>query len=506
LHIISIHEINLEASVMAREHEESFPADVALLAPLAADYHILAELERDDLGTVFLAEQLRVGARRIALRVLPSAGEWDPERLAGFEQQVAAVARLRHPSVPVVYECGKLPDGTAYLAMELGEGETLGARLKRTGPPPAAELLAIVAQCAEALDRGHRAGIEHRQLSADRILLVAGLDATPDVKLKDFGLANGDDIHASGRERSESFGADRLDRPDILSLALVTKAMLTGQWPGVNEADVAEAAPLPPIPAPLQTVLGRALDATGGYSTAGEFAHAIQQAITPPASTPPVRPEPDVPPAPASRAAGQVPSPVERHGLFGHQLDEAKPSTPPPPWRRRRSVEGAPPAVAASTPARPEVGPPSDGPLMATSDQAEAEEERITCAATSDPRGEPAQGGPTSSMGEEPSDLSVAAGIPAPAGEPVACGVNDGPTGTKAVSVAPGAAEELAELRTRYAALQTEREASLQGLVELQARMARLQNEHQRMRETLEAVQQLVQRGTPASKEPVAGC
>src|SRR5262249_55253803 len=157
---------------------------------------------------VFLAQQLRVGARRIALRVLPPAAEWDPERLGEFERQLAAVARLRHPSVPVIYECGQLPDRTAYVATELGEGETLAAHLRRTGPLPVPDLFAVVEQCAHALDTAHGAGIEHRQLSVDRIFLVASLDATlhdtlthtPVVKLQDFGLAHGEDIHTPDHE------------------------------------------------------------------------------------------------------------------------------------------------------------------------------------------------------------------------------------------------------------------------------------------------------------------
>jgi hypothetical protein len=80
-------------------------------------------------------------------------------------------------------------------------------------------------------------------------------------------------------------------RSAIVSLALVTKAMLTGRWPGVQEAELEDAAPSPAIPAPLRTVLGQALDAAGGYATAGEFVQALREAMTKPAPTAPERQE-----------------------------------------------------------------------------------------------------------------------------------------------------------------------------------------------------------------------
>jgi eukaryotic-like serine/threonine-protein kinase len=444
------------------DSETSPVADVSLLSPLAADYHILAELERDDLGTVFLAQQLRVGARRIAVRVLPPAAEWDPERLVEFERQVAGVARLHHPSVPVIFECGELPDGTAYLATELAEGETLAARLEHTGPLPASDLLAIVEQCAHALDTGYRAGIEHRDLSVHRIILVAGPEATPEVKLKDFGLAHGEDIRAPDRDGGgEAPGAGRRDRPDVVSLALVTKAMLTGRWPDVQAAEGASAAP-PPIPPSLRMVLDQAVDGAECYWTASDFAQTLRAVMTPPASTAPGQPEPAAP-APASRVGRQELVPAQDHGVFERPLDDPRPSAPPPPWRPRSAVETGPPAAIL--------------------DHAEAEEERFIFRSTPGTRPEP--WGPLSS------------GILGPAGESDGSDEDkNGPSGTEAPRPAAGAAEELAELRTRYTALETEDGASMQELAEHRALVACLRIEHQRIRESLDTVQQLLERVT----------
>src|SRR5262249_40886228 len=165
-----------------------------------------------------------------------------------------------------------------------------------TGPLPVPDLFAVVEQCAHALDTAHGAGIEHRQLSVDRIFLVASLDATlhdtltqtPVVKLQDFGLAHGEDIHTPDHEhRRGAVGSGQLARPDIASLALVTRAMLTGRYPGTQESEVAAAAPPLAISTAVRIVLGKALDGSAGYSTAAEFVQALREVLVVPASVAP---------------------------------------------------------------------------------------------------------------------------------------------------------------------------------------------------------------------------
>src|SRR5688572_20490105 len=134
------------------------------------------------MGVVYLAEDTRLG-RRVALKVLPAEMSGDPARRARFEREARAVASLNHPNIVTLHAVEEM-EGVTFLTMELVQGRRLGEMLPREGLP-LARLLEWSLGIADALVAAHRAGVVHRDLKPDNIMI------TNDGRLKvlDFGLA-----------------------------------------------------------------------------------------------------------------------------------------------------------------------------------------------------------------------------------------------------------------------------------------------------------------------------
>jgi serine/threonine-protein kinase len=141
------------------------------------------------MGTVFLAEQIAVGKRPVALKVLLRKLLDDPEFLLRFQNESASTGRIHHPNVVTIYESGQADDGTPYIAMEYLEGETLRHALKTRGALPVAECAEILQQAARGLNSAHKLGIIHRDLKPDNLFLTRGEEGELIVKAVDFGVA-----------------------------------------------------------------------------------------------------------------------------------------------------------------------------------------------------------------------------------------------------------------------------------------------------------------------------
>ncbi|HVR43297.1 MAG TPA: serine/threonine-protein kinase, partial [Thermoanaerobaculia bacterium] len=132
------------------------------------------------MGEVFLAWDTDLD-REVALKVIRDGAGGD--RTKRFVQEAKAASGLHHPNVAHVYEIGS-HDDLHFIAMELVQGETLRARLRR-GPLPVEETLDIATQIAAGLGAAHKAGIVHRDIKPENVII------TPDgyAKVLDFGLA-----------------------------------------------------------------------------------------------------------------------------------------------------------------------------------------------------------------------------------------------------------------------------------------------------------------------------
>jgi serine/threonine-protein kinase len=137
------------------------------------------------MGEVYRAHDARL-ARQVAIKALPAEFARDPQRLARFRREAQTLAGLNHPNIAAIY--GLEEEGTTpHLVLELVEGETLAARLKR-GPLPPREAITIGIQIAHAIEAAHERGIVHRDLKPGNVMI--GLDGR--VKVLDFGIAKSD--------------------------------------------------------------------------------------------------------------------------------------------------------------------------------------------------------------------------------------------------------------------------------------------------------------------------
>src|SRR5580658_5985666 len=128
----------------ARLASQSTADEAQLAAGLSRRFRLVRRLGAGGMGTVFLAEQIGVGNRPVALKVLNRKLLDDPEFLLRFQNEAGSTGRIRHMNVVTIHESGQADDGTPYIAMEYLEGETLRHALKTDGALP-------VPECAEIL-------------------------------------------------------------------------------------------------------------------------------------------------------------------------------------------------------------------------------------------------------------------------------------------------------------------------------------------------------------------
>jgi serine/threonine-protein kinase len=212
-------------------------------------YTVVRQIGQGGMGAVYLAEHRRI-QRRAALKVLLPEYCGNQQLLARFFAEASAASRIRHPGITEVLDCDVLPDGQAYILMELLEGESLRQALARApalgGDIPQA--LAIAAQVAEAMDAAHRVQIVHRDLKPDNVFLVSSPERPARVvKVLDFGIAKltergghsatdtstgmilGTPIYMSPEQCRGTRQVD--SRTDIYSLGCVLFEMLCGRPP-----------------------------------------------------------------------------------------------------------------------------------------------------------------------------------------------------------------------------------------------------------------------------------
>ena len=153
-----------------------------MIGQSVAHYEITALIGEGGMGQVFRATDTKL-KRDVALKILPESFAQDPQRMGRFQREAEVLASLNHPKIAGIY--GLEQEGSTHaIAMELVEGETLAARIKK-GAIPFEEALKIALQIATALEAAHEKGIIHRDLKPANVIV------TPEgtAKVLDFGLA-----------------------------------------------------------------------------------------------------------------------------------------------------------------------------------------------------------------------------------------------------------------------------------------------------------------------------
>ncbi|MBK8724571.1 MAG: protein kinase [Holophagaceae bacterium] len=202
-------------------------------------YRFESLLGSGGMGSVYAARDEELD-RRVAIKLLnPDLFNHVGARLR-FDREARALARINHPGVIQLFDRGELEDGTCFLVMELLAGQDLAEQLRLQGPGSPAQVAQLLRQVGAALDAAHAAGVIHRDIKPQNLVLSPAPDGFA-AKLLDFGVAKPSGADA-GLTRAGTVvgtpsymapeqvqGSDAGPRTDLYALAAVAFEALTGQ-------------------------------------------------------------------------------------------------------------------------------------------------------------------------------------------------------------------------------------------------------------------------------------
>lgn len=270
---------------------------------LGGRYELRRLLGRGGMGLVYEALHITVG-RSVAIKLLRHDLARSREAVNRFMREARAAAAIGNEHIVEVFDFSYTEEGEAFIVMELLEGENLGARIRREGPLPLSQAIAIAKQVAQALDVAHAKGIIHRDLKSENVFLVSR-NGGDFVKLLDFGISKvleGDEGRGTLTREGVLMGTPhymapelvqgdvQLDRRvDVYALGCLLYEMITGRVPftGKHVVEVlykhVHESPEPPsrlrsdVPSALESVVLRALekDRERRFATAAEVLEAL---------------------------------------------------------------------------------------------------------------------------------------------------------------------------------------------------------------------------------------
>ncbi|NKX87238.1 serine/threonine-protein kinase [Nocardia coubleae] len=265
-------------------------------AMIADRYRLQRLIATGGMGQVWEAMDTRLD-RRVAVKVLKTEFSADPTFRQRFRVEARTTAQLNAPGIAGIYDYGETTDPsggeTAYLVMELVQGEPLNAVLNRMGRLSVIQGLDMLEQTGRALEVAHAAGVVHRDVKPGNILVTP----TGQVKITDFGIAKAVDASpvtktgmvmgtAQYIAPEQAVGEDATAASDVYSLGVVGYEALAGVRPFTGEGAITVAmkhvrdAP-PPLPADLPAnvheliAITMAKDPAQRYRSGGEFADAV---------------------------------------------------------------------------------------------------------------------------------------------------------------------------------------------------------------------------------------
>jgi serine/threonine protein kinase len=274
------------------------PATLPVGLVLAERYRLIRFIGRGGMGQVYEAEDLELH-KRVALKTINDDLAADPVMIARLKREVSTAHQVTHPNVCRIFDFGYHrrvgEDGPSlvFITMELLSGESLAQRLER-GQFSTEDALPIVRQLTSALAAAHSAGIIHRDLKSDNIMLLNGPEGVRAV-ITDFGLArtalDGDaQLSSSGAligtvaymAPEQALGEPVTPASDIYAFGIVLFEMLTGQLPFAGKSPLATALDRlrrePPSPRALAPEIGAVWDSVILKCLAQSPAHRFRDA------------------------------------------------------------------------------------------------------------------------------------------------------------------------------------------------------------------------------------
>jgi serine/threonine-protein kinase len=223
-----------EQATRLRQEQEGFD-----LRREIAGYRIIEKIGSGTMGTVYKAKQVSLD-RVVAMKVLSPHLSRKRDYVEQFLREARAIAKLNHPNVISGIDVGE-EEGIRYLVMEYASGLTVGELLKRGGGMDESRVVRVALQIARALEHAHEAGLVHRDVKPDNILITKSGTA----KLCDLGLAK--DRPEGGRalgtphyiSPEQAEGVQEADiRSDLYSFGATLYHMLTGKTPFEGKSKV----------------------------------------------------------------------------------------------------------------------------------------------------------------------------------------------------------------------------------------------------------------------------
>jgi serine/threonine-protein kinase len=339
-------------------------------------YRIDGRLAAGGMGEVFRATHVELG-RPLALKMMKPELSGDSSFVDRFRREAMTASRLGHPHIVDIIDSGRTAEGQFYFVMEFLEGESLADVIAR-GPVEPRLALTLVSQMAEALDSAHKAGVIHRDLKPDNVIVLQR-GGRPFVKLVDFGLAKAVSPSADQKQTTvgiimgtpqymapeQAAGLPVDSRADLYALGLVLYELLMGEPPLTGEtaslvmaAHISTPAPRLPdrFPSALRDLVVRMLAKHPDVRPAS-MAEVLNELRAIPAS---------VEAKPSSRrlvlAAGAAFAAVALAGGVSVALREPPPSSPPVVVPAPLVMQPPPPAHVLDAPPAPATEPLDAGP------------------------------------------------------------------------------------------------------------------------------------------------